>query len=403
MDNAAWNQDLLDWLASDLADNGYNLKHTIELILTSRAYQLPTVPVAEQTSKEFVFRGPVVRRLSAEEFLDALSTVTGVWHESPAAQIDFSVADTHLRQFVVEPKWIWKDANAAEKTEALTLYWRKEVDLPATPDEAVAVVSCDNSFKLFVNGKEAGAGKDHTQPKLINLKPHLVKGKNLIAVEAVNGRGKPDDKSADQANPAGLILYARIRQEPRAGGRRSEAVLDTATDHTWRWSATKADGWQKPEFAANDWQPAVELGNVEMAPWHLGSKFGAVISEAALRGQVRAALVNSDPLMTALGRPNREQVITTRASAATTLQGLEMTNGSTLAELLKRGAREVVERWPKPGRGLIVEIYQRALGRQPTAEELRLGQDMVGSPLKKEGVEDLLWAMTMLPEFQLIY
>jgi hypothetical protein len=364
---------------------------------------MPAVPVAEQTPKEFVFRGPVVRRLSAEEFLDALSTVTGVWHESPAARIDFSVAEPRLSQFVLEPKWIWKDAGAAEKTDALTLYWRKEIDLAATPDEALAVVSCDNSFKLFVNGKEAGAGNDHTQPKLIDLKQRLVTGKNLIAVEAVNGPGKPDDKSADQANPAGLILYARIRQEPRLGGRRSEVMLEMATDKTWRWSATKVDGWQNPEFAANDWQPAVELGNIEMAPWHLGSKFGAVISGAALRGQVRAGLVNSDSLMTALGRPNREQVITTRASAATTLQGLELTNGRTLAELLKRGAQEVVERWSKPGRELIVELYQRALGRQPTGEELRLAQEMVGSPVKKEGVEDLLWAMTMLPEFQLIY
>src|SRR5438093_7611615 len=107
MDNPAWSQDLLDWLAADLADNGYDLKHTIGLILTSQAYQLPAVPVGEQTSKEFAFRGPVVRRLSAEEFLDALSKVTGIWHESPAAQIDFSVADSHLSRFVVDPEWIW--------------------------------------------------------------------------------------------------------------------------------------------------------------------------------------------------------------------------------------------------------------------------------------------------------
>jgi hypothetical protein len=70
---------------------------------------------------------------------------------------------------------------------------------------------------------------------------------------------------------------------------------------------------------------------------------------------------------------------------------------------LKRGAQEVVERWPKPGRELIVELYQRALGRKPTGDELRLAQETIGSPAKKEGVEDLLWAMTMLPEFQLIY
>jgi mono/diheme cytochrome c family protein len=403
MDNPAWNQDLLDWLASDLADNGYNLKHTMELILTSHAYQLPAAPMTELTTKEFVFRGPVVRRLSAEEFLDALSSVTGVWHESPAAQIDFSIADPRLGRFVVEPKWIWKDAEAAEKTEALTLYWRREIDLAAMPDEALAVVSCDNSFKMFVNGKEVGAGNDHTQPKLINLKSHLVKGRNLIAIEAVNGRGKPDDKSADQSNPAGLILYARIRQEPPASGQRGQIVMDVATDRSWRWSSTKADGWERLEFAANDWQPAAELGNAGMAPWNLGSKISSAISGAALRGQVRAGLVNNDPLMTALGRPNREQVITTRASAATTLQGLEMTNGHTLADLLKRGAEQVVERWAKPAPELIVELYQRALGRKPTREETRLAQEMVGAPLKKEGVEDLLWAMTMLPEFQLIY
>src|SRR5690242_15431770 len=78
MDNPARNQDLLDWLAAVLADNGYNLRHTIELILTSEAYQLPAVPIPELSSKEFVFRGPVVRRLSREQFLDALAAVTGV-------------------------------------------------------------------------------------------------------------------------------------------------------------------------------------------------------------------------------------------------------------------------------------------------------------------------------------
>src|SRR6266567_2404939 len=51
MEKPAWHPALLDWLAADLADNSYNLRHTIELILVSRAYQLPAVPVAEQASK----------------------------------------------------------------------------------------------------------------------------------------------------------------------------------------------------------------------------------------------------------------------------------------------------------------------------------------------------------------
>ena len=41
MDNRPWNPDLLDWLAADFADNGYDVKKLIEQIVTSRAYQLP--------------------------------------------------------------------------------------------------------------------------------------------------------------------------------------------------------------------------------------------------------------------------------------------------------------------------------------------------------------------------
>ena len=33
----------------------------------------------------------------------------------------------------------------------------------------------------------------------------------------------------------------------------------------------------------------------------------------------------------------------------------------------------------------------------------KMAEELIGKPVKKEGVEDFLWAMTMLPEFQLIY
>ena len=95
--------------------------------------------------------------------------------------------------------------------------------------------------------------------------------------------------------------------------------------------------------------------------------------------------------------------MTSRSSAATTLQALELTNGATLAGLLERGAERVVTELPKSNRDLVVRLYERALARRPTTAELRLAEAMVGTPVKKEGVEDLLWAMTMLPEFQLIY
>jgi len=404
IDNPAWNQDLLDWLAADLAENGYDLKKTLERILTSQAYQLPTTPLAEQAGKGFVFRGPVVRRMSGEQYVDALASVTGVWFGLPAAQANFDIGveQTPLDR-PVEPKWIWNTPNAAEKAEAETIYLRKAANLPIEPTHAALTATCDNSFKLFINGKEVTSGNDHTKPKLVDIRKHLVKGENLFAVEAVNGKGKPDDASADQSNPAGFILYAFLRNKQVVNDVETEKVMDLVSDKSWVWSKEKTDGWTKPEFAADDWAHAAELGDVAISPWGLGTKLNAAIASATMTGRARAALVKNDPLMTALGRSNREQVITSRSSAATTLQALEMTNGSTLAELLKKGADKVLETMPKSGRDVIVALYERALTRRPTTEELRLAEELVGAPVKKEGVEDLLWAMTMLPEFQLIY
>jgi hypothetical protein len=207
MEQAGWDQDLLDWLAKDLVASGYDLKHTLEVMLTSRAWQMPAVDLGEGVSKDYVFGGPGVRRLSAEEFRDALGELTGVWHE-----------------------------------------------------------------------------------------------KAELAV-ATNG--------------------------------------------------------------------------------------------------IRAALVAADPLALALGRPNREQVVTTRATAATTLQALELTHGATLAEVLRRGAAKLAESGPTPG-DLVEGLYRSTLGRRPGAVEKQLGVGMLGQPVRPEGVEDLLWAVAMLPEFQLV-
>lgn len=75
-----WHPELLDTLAQDLIDHGWDLKHTMRLILGSRVYQWPSVRVGEQRDQEFQFDGPEVRRLTGEMLYDTLSQLTGVWH-----------------------------------------------------------------------------------------------------------------------------------------------------------------------------------------------------------------------------------------------------------------------------------------------------------------------------------
>jgi cytochrome c553 len=79
MDNQAWDPGLLDWLATDFTDHGYDLKQLMRRILVSRAYQLPSIPGVDERGKPYTFRGPRPRRVTAEQFADMLSAVTGEW------------------------------------------------------------------------------------------------------------------------------------------------------------------------------------------------------------------------------------------------------------------------------------------------------------------------------------
>jgi len=399
MDAPAWKPDLLDWLAEDLAENGYDLKRTMRWILTSRAYQLPSVNVGEQTEKSFTFTGPAIRRMGAEQFRDALGALTGVWYEKPASFFDFTGGKGGDR-VPKTAKWIWSEAGAEQKALAETVYFRKSVALSKLPDAAAAAIVCDNSFTLWVNGKQVTSGKDYKQPNYADLKPHLRVGENTIAIAAVNHT--PDNKApkADatpkesDANPAGLFFAAELRgAEP----------VQWFSDTSWRWSKAKTNGWEKRDFDDSAWQTAAELGSPNMKPWEVAQRLEAAFALADIHGTVRASLVAADPLMVALGRPNREQITTSRQSTATTLQALELTNGETLTRLVKRGAEKMLANNKRSTDGLVNSIFVKSLGRAPTKNELKLASELVGTPAKQEGLEDLLWSVAMLPEFQLIY
>ncbi len=399
MDNGAWNQDLLDWLAADLAENHYDLKHTIELILTSLAYQLPTAPATEIASKDYRFRGPLVRRLSAEEFVDAAARVTGWETYDSAARLNFTAVtgkELHpdFSDQAAHPRWIWSHERAAAKADPNTIYLRKFIDLPLTPAEADLVVTCDNSFRLYINGQEAGSGKDYGKPTVIDARKYLHGGLNLIAVAARNWPGAPEKPEAEQSNPAGFWLYGRLRSEGK--------TMDFGSDGSWLWAVDAPDGWFKLGFAAANWNHAAELGDADLAPWKIGATLAETTANLGYSRGVRGALAANDSLMSALGRPNREQVVTSRPSAATTLQALELTNGASLAAELRHASEQMAAQNSEAD-PLVMKLFASAFGRAPSESERAISKEMLGSPVKPGGVEDLLWAMLMQPEFQLIY
>ena len=81
--NPPTNQALLDTLAKDFVENGYRLKHTIRLILNSRAYQLSSEPNETNRGDFLNYSHYFMRRLLAEELIDAMTEVTGVPEKIP--------------------------------------------------------------------------------------------------------------------------------------------------------------------------------------------------------------------------------------------------------------------------------------------------------------------------------
>ncbi|HEY2586043.1 MAG TPA: DUF1553 domain-containing protein [Tepidisphaeraceae bacterium] len=76
--NPPSNERLLDELAKDFVDHGYDLKQLIRTIMRSRVYQLSSTPSDSNLADTRNFSRSYRRRLPAEVLLDAVSDCTGV-------------------------------------------------------------------------------------------------------------------------------------------------------------------------------------------------------------------------------------------------------------------------------------------------------------------------------------
>jgi hypothetical protein len=76
--NPPSNAPLLAALTRDFIANGYDLRHTVGLIMKSSTYQLSEVPNRVNATDERYFSRSLTRRLTAEQLMDAVSQATDV-------------------------------------------------------------------------------------------------------------------------------------------------------------------------------------------------------------------------------------------------------------------------------------------------------------------------------------
>jgi len=391
MQSEPWNADLLDFLAVDLADHHYDLKTTLELICTSAAYQSQAQSVGHESDEHgYVYAGPRAKRLTAEQFVDALWQLGAIAPSKHDAPIHRGKVDaSEVKGLGLRGNWIWAYPEASAsvpKGEVFTA--RKEWVLAEKPRQAGAVIAADNGYICYVNGTKVKSGDNWEVPDSVILTSHLRKGTNEILVVGRNG--------GDAPNPAALYFEARLKFKDGTNE-------EIATDATWEGTSAEPDN--KGKFKEPpDWKPAVvpTNSNVWMSRVRDQLKTSLVRSLLTEQSPVRASLVKSDLLMRTLGRPNREQIVSTRPNELTTLEAIDLANGQGLAGMLERGASNIVARtWQSPD-DLIQWAYRSTLTRPATKAELELARGVIGPKPSAAGVQDLLWAIVMLPEFQLI-
>ena len=505
MDRPAWSRDLLDWLAEDLIAHRWDLKHTIETILTSHAYALPGVGEPKDEKAAFTFNGPLTRRMTAEQFSDAVTSLESDWAKLPSSvEFDFGAED--LEGGLTMPKWIWTEesldlgtrreaihkaqgwlvsaagnlqkaneqaaaalaggaeqiaaANAALATaldrlksaqEQLAaaagakavgdpgvvkvrptedkhrVVFRRHFKLTQPATEAYAMLAASQAFDLSVNGTTAKAalndGFRNGRVKIYNIAPMLKPGDNVIAISVFSHTEKGMNTTERELHPEsinhlnrtpGMAFHTRITLAGK------HAPVQLGTDNQWRVFRSPDVTWSDPKLDDKNWLPAVQLPfgvpPVDEGPSlepvkrkdfaNIAIDFGPIlrpaVSTAAHAGKIRAPLLAADPLQLALDRPNREIVTPARITAATTIQALELTNGSTLDTRLKSAAKKLQPDAAKDPAAWIARTYRTLLNREPAADEKQIALELLGTEPKPEAIADFLWAIVNLPEFQLI-
>ena len=382
MDNTPWNALILDWLSADFIDSGSNLKHLIKSIMTSKVYQLPMVNYKkeEDLKAKYVFKGPVTRRLSAEQFSDAVSQIIAPLYP----QVAFNPNGDDIKAIRI---WhLEQELGRVILPEPGKRYFRKSFNVSKeTINKGEVLISVDNSYILYLNGKKILQNKNWKVVDKIDVTRYLKSGKNTIAIIGEN--------NGVIANPAGILFALKLDYE------NGKSML-LKSDTSWVSSRELPEGnWVAVKYDDSSWSKVRNYSTRNFKNWGqlLDFTFKPHTEKFA-----RASLVKQHSFMKALGRPSREIVTTSREDQATLLQALELTNGEFFNGILEEGAQSWLKKYGDDSDTIVIDLYNKALNREPSNEEKTMILNILGEHPKQEQLQDVFWSVLMSPEFQFI-
>ncbi len=409
MDGEPWSPQLLDWVASDFAENHYDLKHLLATILTSRTYQMAAVPQKGEQPKEFVFRGPLVRRLTAEEFADAIGSITGKWelYNPPRQNDPFAIPLAGYAPEAATRDW---RAAATPLTRALGRPIRDQVystrDNQATTLQALELTNGETLTHWLLRGAQSMLGQIPPAPKSLFDTPYAGKAAVAFDVDVTNktklwllvadeGSYSPEKLEtiwgkAGFDGPNGRTELADLKPEDGSGLRVppiASPVTAPPPPPPVRVALSLNAGITPPPVSFALDGDGVRVKTPSRLVYDISGKgftrfygFVGVENKAItsdLGPHVRFMIFDREPDLERL-TPITSETPLPAPPALTT-------------------SRDVVER-----------VFRYALGRAPSGAERDAAQSALFSAahpdqVSAEGLADLLWAVLMKPEFQLIY
>jgi hypothetical protein len=357
MDAEPWDPDLLDWLAWDFQAHGYDLKHLIRRITTSRAYQMPAVQ-EKAPPATYVFRGPRLRRLTAEQFQDTISVVTGHWRVNNSRS---DVWASYVREWRLKSDPLSRALGRPIRDQVYT-----ERSSEATTLQALELTNGPVLARRLERGAQSLLGM--LEPPAANRFDSRLVRKGAVEVDVdITGARElylvladvdsydPERVAAgwiqpELVGPDGAEPLAEITAEIRVGGRRL-AALKAPLPSTLHFKL--------PDKAYSRFRAQV------------------AIDDDCARSDISPAV----RFFVFTEKPDPEHLVRVRGEPPAGPPRKVWTAG------------ELAER-----------LYLHLLARKPSAREQAVAVRMLGgSRPTVAGVEDLLWALLMSPEFQFLH
>jgi hypothetical protein len=389
MDGKPWSPELLDWLASDFVAHQYDLKHLIATIITSRAYQMPAVPrTAEAPARNYAFRGPEIRRLTAEQFADAIGTITGEWSVLVGGQTgsggggkgartdsDAPTSGVYVREY---------RNNSSQLTRALGRPIRDQVTsvraVEATTLQSLELVNGEILTGWLMRGARRMIGELPDDP--LSLFNASVAGRNL--------QPRAFDADISRASKLWLIISD-------TGSNAPERVLPTFVKAEFVGPAgaaplsslTPIDGSGLRAAAGAATPDRVPVKNSSRLVYDISgkgfSRFRGSFDVDNARADIGSTLNPAIRFFIFDTEPNMNRLLPPAA-------GMPLPGPAPVTTI-----------------GAVVDhVFWSALGRPPSASERQVAEAAIADRTRPgkaaaDAVADLLWAVLMKPEFQLIY